>query len=97
MTMAEQLHHPRPEACGALDPRRGVGCNLIEGHAGDHKSVGGFPFARTEVDAGASNADRAAALTMLHEAGIQPDWETGGVPCDDCGRSDGTHDEEVEH
>lgn len=64
--------------CPEQDPRRGVGCALTLGHKGDHESIGGFPFSRTQLDPAEkpSEADLAAARSMLSEAGITPDWDT---------------------
>ena len=72
-TMAES-------ACNVMDPRRGVACALIPGHKGDHESIGGFPFSRTQLDPDEkpSEADIEAAKSMLREAGIHADWDQPG-------------------
>lgn len=76
-------------ACPAMDPRRGVACTRERGHDGDHRTIAGFPFEATVHGPWPTPTaeDIAAAMSIIAEAG----W------CDDCGRADGTHDEEVEH
>lgn len=86
------------EKCLSLDPMRGVSCNEPLGHAGDHKSVGGFPWENEHYPRprfeGASQADLDAIEEIL--PGYLED-EAAALVCDDCHRTDGSHDPEVEH